>query len=69
VPVGELKSQRKSPAAPATLANAEREHILHILRESDWVLGGDSGAAKRLGVPRTTLIYKMRRLGIARPVQ
>jgi formate hydrogenlyase transcriptional activator len=68
VPVGELRSQKKGFTAPATLANAEREHIMQILRESDWVLGGEGGAAKRLGIPRTTLIYKMRRLGIARPV-
>jgi formate hydrogenlyase transcriptional activator len=67
VPVSELRLQKKNDSAtPTTLANAEREHILQTLRESGWVLGGESGAAKRLGVPRTTLIYKMRRLGIAR---
>src|SRR5207302_2046426 len=50
-----------------TLADAEREHILHTLRGTDWVIGGSEGAAARLGVRRTTLIYKMRRLGISRP--
>jgi formate hydrogenlyase transcriptional activator len=67
VPVSELGfHKRNHSGAPTTLANAEREHILQMLRESGWVLGGESGAAKRLGVPRTTLIYKMRRLGISR---
>ena len=48
------------------LEDVEREHIVATLRETQWVLGGDHGAAARLGVPRTTLIYKMRRLGIPR---
>jgi len=49
-----------------TLKDVEREHVLETLRESDWVLGGPGGAAARLGLPRTTLIYRMRRLGIER---
>jgi formate hydrogenlyase transcriptional activator len=49
-----------------TLEDAEREHISDALRASGWVIGGQEGAAKRLGVPRTTLIYKMRRLRIPR---
>ncbi len=49
---------------PATLEQAEREHIVTALRATDWTLGGREGAAARLGIPRTTLIYKMRRLGI-----
>jgi formate hydrogenlyase transcriptional activator len=49
-----------------TLKEVEREHVLGILRDSDWVLGGPSGAATRLGIPRTTLIYRLRRLGIER---
>ncbi|MGA7626760.1 MAG: sigma 54-interacting transcriptional regulator [Candidatus Acidiferrales bacterium] len=51
-----------------TLAEAERAHILRALRGTDWVIGGADGAAARLGVKRTTLLYKMRRLGISRPV-
>jgi len=51
----------------ATLEQAEREHILEALGATDWTLGGTEGAAARLGIPRTTLIYKMRRLRIARP--
>jgi formate hydrogenlyase transcriptional activator len=49
---------------PVTLAEAERDHILKALEKSDWVIGGKSGAAARLGVKRTTLISKMRRLGL-----
>ncbi len=62
----EAKQMDPSPANP-TLAEAERELILQVLRNTDWVLGGPNGAAVRLGVKRTTLLYKMRRLGIGRP--
>jgi formate hydrogenlyase transcriptional activator len=66
-PVSELARVRENPVTPPiTLEDAEREHILQALRETQWVLGGSGGAANRLGMPRTTLIYKMRRLGIAR---
>jgi formate hydrogenlyase transcriptional activator len=50
-----------------TLAEAERNHILQTLRETDWVIGGPNGAAVLLEVRRTTLLYKMRKLGILRP--
>jgi formate hydrogenlyase transcriptional activator len=68
VPVGELKAAEGAvPDATATLADAEREHILSVLRRSRWVIGGPSGAAARLGMKRTTLQSKMRKLGIERP--
>jgi DNA-binding NtrC family response regulator len=58
------------------LADAEREHILQVLKQTDWLIGGMHGAASRLGLPRTTLVYKMRKLGIearrshrARPIR
>jgi formate hydrogenlyase transcriptional activator len=51
-----------------TLREAERQHIMKVLDETGWVLGGRNGAARRLGVPRTTLIYMLRRLGIERPI-
>ncbi len=57
---------RPKAGQPATLEQAERGHILEALRATDWTLGGTEGAAARLGIPRTTLIYKMRRLGIKR---
>jgi formate hydrogenlyase transcriptional activator len=50
-----------------TLAEAEREHILGILRQTGWVLGGPNGAAVRLAMKRTTLQSKMKKLGISRP--
>jgi formate hydrogenlyase transcriptional activator len=49
-----------------TLADAERAHILATLRETNGVVGGAGGAAARLGVPRTTLIAKMQKLGLSR---
>jgi formate hydrogenlyase transcriptional activator len=53
-------------STPVTLEEAERSHIRHTLQETKGVIGGRNGAAARLGLPRTTLIYKMRRLGINR---
>jgi DNA-binding NtrC family response regulator len=49
-----------------TLKDVEREHIMQILRETKGVIGGRLGAAVRLGLPRTTLMSKMDRLGILR---
>jgi transcriptional regulator with GAF, ATPase, and Fis domain len=51
-------------SAARTLAEADREHILETLNQTNWMIGGQGGAADRLGLPRTTLIYKMRKLGI-----
>jgi formate hydrogenlyase transcriptional activator len=48
-----------------TMADAERAHITATLRETNWVLGGPHGAATQLGMPRTTLISRMQRLGIS----
>ncbi len=53
-----------SENASRTLADADREHIIETLKQTDWMIGGQAGAANRLGLPRTTLIYKMRKLGI-----
>jgi transcriptional regulator with GAF, ATPase, and Fis domain len=62
----DLKQTMKpsSEGAARTLADADREHILETLGQTDWLIGGQDGAANRLGLPRTTLIYKMRKLGI-----
>lgn len=54
-------------AAPVTLEDAEREHILRALADTNWVIGGPGGAAARLGVKRTSLVSTMRRLHIMRP--
>jgi formate hydrogenlyase transcriptional activator len=53
-------------SVPVTLEEAERSHILQMLQRAHGVVGGPNGAAARLGVRRTTLISKMRRLGIHR---
>jgi formate hydrogenlyase transcriptional activator len=68
----ELKQRTKLTAAAssdgfATLEHAEREHIVRALGETNWVIGGLTGAAARLGMKRTTLQSRMRKLGIARP--
>src|ERR1700678_1648331 len=77
LPLG-LRQMVTQPAESAarTLADADREHILETLEQTDWMIGGQDGAANRLGLPRTTLIYKMRKLGIetrrsprARPIR
>ena len=78
LPLTDLKQMTKqsSVSGSRTLADAEREHILDVLKQTDGQIGGMHGAASRLGLPRTTLVYKMRKLGIearrshrARPVQ
>lgn len=72
VPMADLQTAAAPAAAPAaaastTLTDAEREHILRALRETNWVLGGPEGAAARLGMKRSTLHWKMKKLGIFRP--
>lgn len=57
-------TRRSRLAVPVTLEDAERSHILETLEQTRGVVGGRNGAAARLGLPRTTLISKMRRLGI-----
>jgi formate hydrogenlyase transcriptional activator len=61
-----LPSSVRLRREPVTLVEAERDHIRKALEESNWVVGGKSGAAARLGVKRTTLIGKMRRRGLCR---
>jgi formate hydrogenlyase transcriptional activator len=55
-----------SPAT-TTLRDSERALILQTLAEAGWVIGGPAGAATKLGLKRTTLIHKMKKLGISRP--
>ncbi len=66
LPLADLKQMTKRPSASVsrTLADAERDHILEVLGQTDGMIGGLHGAASRLGLPRTTLVYKMRKLGI-----
>ena len=58
------KVKARTESVSRTLADADREHILETLAQTNWLIGGQDGAANRLGIPRTTLIYKMRKLGI-----
>ena len=53
--------------APTTLRDSERTLIVHTLEEVGWLVGGANGAAAKLGLKRTTLINKMKKLGISRP--
>jgi len=73
VPLAELQvdqlaadGQDESDSETATLATAEREHILRVLRDAGGQIGGSSGAAARLGLKRTTLNSKLKKLGIER---
>jgi formate hydrogenlyase transcriptional activator len=67
-PLAELRqASREVQRKTHTLADSEREEILRALREAQWTLGGPGGAAERLGLKRTTLFYRMRKLGITRP--
>ena len=65
-PLAELKQVTvQSPSAKlSTLEEAEREHVLRAIREANWVIGGPNGAAARLGMKRTTLAYRIRKLNI-----
>jgi formate hydrogenlyase transcriptional activator len=71
VPPGDLQAAATQTPMPSdeavTLADAEREHILVALRETGWVVGGPKGAAARLGMKRSTLLWKLKKLGISRP--
>ncbi len=62
-PLDEL-TEASSRTDLSTLEEMEREHVLRALRESNWVTGGPNGAAVRLGMKRTTLAYRIRKLGI-----
>jgi PAS domain S-box-containing protein len=67
-PLAELEMPAATPSSPedATLKSTEREHILRVLRETRGVIAGASGAAARLGLKRTTLNSKLKKLDIHR---
>jgi formate hydrogenlyase transcriptional activator len=71
VPLAEILSESGDSAASGgnALEQTKREQIVRALRESSWTVGGAGGAAARLGLKRTSLAYKMQKLGISRPVQ
>jgi formate hydrogenlyase transcriptional activator len=59
-----LLSAAAEPESIETMADAERAHITAALRATNWVVSGPNGAAAQLGLPRTTLLSRMQRLGI-----
>jgi formate hydrogenlyase transcriptional activator len=67
-PLANLKAtaKRESPKE-VTLEEAQRNHIRRILEHTRWVVSGPNGAAARLGIKRSTLYFRMQRLGISRP--
>jgi formate hydrogenlyase transcriptional activator len=73
VPLPELKQAGVNGQATSTrqdtLEEAQRKHILKVLEDTGWVLGGSKGAATRLGLNRSTLQFRMRKMGISRTGQ
>jgi formate hydrogenlyase transcriptional activator len=72
VPLAALATRASAPSpagAEETLQAADRRHIISALERSNWVIAGPNGAAARLGVKRSTLQFRMRKLGIVRPPQ
>ena len=67
-PLVELRQEatRRPPELSSTLRDRERDHIVEMLRQTRGVISGAAGAAARLGLKRTTLQYKMQKLGISR---
>jgi formate hydrogenlyase transcriptional activator len=68
-PISELESyapQRTPEPMMTDLAQMEREQIVRALDASNWVIGGHKGAAERLGMKRTSLVYRMKKLKIKR---
>jgi formate hydrogenlyase transcriptional activator len=66
IPLTEVRAAAPETVLPVTLQDAERDHIRRVLERANWVIGGPNGAATRLGMKRTTLQSKMKKLGIAR---
>ncbi len=66
-PLGDLKRvPQAKPLTAITLNDAERDHIRQALERTRWVVGGPNGAAARLGIKRSTLYFRMQKLGISR---
>ena len=64
--IPQMPSRTMNAIEAVSLKDAERDHILKVLEESNWVVGGKNGVAARLGVARTTLMSKMQKRGISR---
>lgn len=71
-PTSELEAfhaQAQANVPMTGLEEVERDHIIRALEASNWIVGGRSGAAERLGMKRTSLVYRMRKLRISRPAR
>jgi formate hydrogenlyase transcriptional activator len=66
-PLSTLETPAEMECQAVTLEEAERDHILKTLEQTRWVVAGPSGAAARLGIKRSTLYFRMQKLGISRP--
>ena len=72
VPVTALNARSHAPARTGeieTLEESERRHIVSALERSNWVIAGPNGAAAQLGMKRSTLQFRMRKLAIVRPAR
>jgi formate hydrogenlyase transcriptional activator len=69
VPLSEIDDASKTSASQQTLEEAERALILATLKRTRWILSGPRGAADRLGIKRSTLQFRMKKLGIERPAE
>ena len=68
IPLEVLRATAGQPSHTAgTLEDADRQHIIQVLNETNWVLSGPNGAAAKLGLKRPTLQFRMKKLGITRP--
>ena len=64
-----IVDRRRTPSSAAALQDSHRALIVETLEAAGWIVGGPRGAAAKLGLKRTTLLAKMRRLGISRPIR
>ena len=62
-----LKAPDANESSPKDMAAMEREHILRVLRETNWIIGGPRGAASILNIHPSTLRFRIKKLGIKRP--
>jgi len=67
VPLAALDDALHRQRGNETLESVERAHIVETLRSTNWVVAGPQGAANRLGLNRSTLVFRMKKLGIERP--
>ncbi len=68
LPLTSAPAPNTTSSQPVTLEETQRQHILRVLRQTHWRISGPKGAAELLGMKRTTLQARMRKLGIERPI-